>query len=82
LQQKQNLLELIVHVLQNIIPATSGAGTILGQGGKDREGQSRERKIKFFAGIGAFFCRIRRVFFVPKASVLQKEKKRKRSSPD
>jgi len=27
----------------------SGAGTILGQGGQDRERQSREREIKFFA---------------------------------
>jgi len=26
----------------------SGAGTILGQGGQDRERQSREREIKFF----------------------------------
>jgi len=37
----------------------SGAGTILGQEGQDRERQSREREIKFFAEIG--------VFFVPKA---------------
>jgi len=34
----------------------SGAGTILGQGGQDRERQSREREIKFFTEIGAFFC--------------------------
>jgi len=40
----------------------SGAGTILGQGGQDRERQSREREIKFFAEIG--------LFFVPKTCVL------------
>jgi len=43
----------------------SGAGTIFGQGGQNRERQSREREIKIFAGIGAFF--------VPKRSVLQKK---------
>jgi len=44
----------------------SGAGTILGQGARqDRECQSREREIKFFAGIGALFC--------PKKSFLQKK---------
>jgi len=33
----------------------SGAGTICGQGGQDRERQSREREIKVFAEIRAFF---------------------------
>jgi len=32
----------------------SGAETILGQGGQDRERQSSEREIKFFAEIGLF----------------------------
>jgi len=32
----------------------SGAETILGQGGQDRERQSREREIKLFAEIGVF----------------------------
>jgi len=35
---------------------TSGAETIFGQGGQDRERQNREREIKVFAGTGAFFC--------------------------
>jgi len=35
----------------------SGAGTILGQRGQDRERQSREREIRFFAEIGVFFLR-------------------------
>jgi len=34
----------------------SGAGTIFGQEGADRERQNRERKMKVFAGIGAFIC--------------------------
>jgi len=47
----------------NVISRDSGAETILGQGGgQDRERQSLEREIKFFAEI--------RVFFVPKTSVL------------
>jgi len=33
----------------------SGAETISGQGGQDRGRQSREREIKVFAGLGAFF---------------------------
>jgi len=43
----------------------SGAGTIFGQGGQDRERQSREREIKVFAGI--------RAFFVPKRNVFKKK---------
>jgi len=41
---------------------SSGAETILGQGGKDQERQSLEREIRFFVEIG--------LFFVPKTSVL------------
>jgi len=52
------------------IEAISGAGTIFGQGGQDQERQSREREIKVFAEI--------RAFFVPKRSVFQKEKKIKK----
>jgi len=33
----------------------NGAGTIFGQGGQDRKRQSREREIKVFAGIIAYF---------------------------
>jgi len=42
-------------------------GNYFRTGGQDRERQSREREIKFFAKIG--------VFFIPKTSVLLKEKK-------
>jgi len=49
--------------IENQTQCTSGAGTILGQGGggQERERQSRERNIKFFAEIG--------VFIIPKTSV-------------
>jgi len=43
-------------VLDKNSKRSSGAGTILGQGGQGRERQSRERKIKFFAEIGVSFC--------------------------
>jgi len=35
----------------------SGAGTIFGKEGQDRERQNQQREIKVFAGIGAFFVR-------------------------
>jgi len=38
----------------------SGAGTILGQGGQERERQSRERDIKFFAEIEVFLSQNKR----------------------
>jgi len=54
---------------ENPSPTYSGVGTILGQEGgarrKDRERQSRESKIKFFAEIG--------MFYIPKTSVLKKK---------
>jgi len=50
----------------------SGVGTIFGQGEQDRERQNREREIKVFAGIGAFFCRENN----------RSPKKEKRSLPD
>jgi len=67
------LLGLVGNLRITILVATlhrSGAETIFGQWGQDRERQNREREIEVFAGIGAFF--------VPKTSVLQQ----KRSSPD
>jgi len=41
--------------VKNTTILSSGAGTVFGQGRQDRERQSREREIKVFAGIGAFF---------------------------
>jgi len=43
------------QIFQKDVDWSSGAGTILGQGGQDQKRQSLERKIRFFAEIGLFF---------------------------
>jgi len=59
-------------ILRSARGSASGAGTILGQGRQDRERQSREREIKFFAEIGLFLSQ-KQAF---------SKRKKKRSSPD